>query len=86
MMGAGWAACPTKEHWRDPAPLWLVESKIAAIGLCCDSIRVESVAVPPLGCGLEWLGRPPVGLLLEAAAWRWQLMRWLLYDLGKGGR
>ena len=78
----GWILhVPTKRHWRDPSPLDLVATSVAAIGAACERRGIREVAVPPLGCGLGGLDPSKVlPLVLEAAARHprvsWSLHRW----------
>lgn len=48
---------PTKRHWRSPARLVDIEAGLAALVAEIRERGIESVAVPPLGCGnggLDW--------------------------------
>ncbi len=48
---------PTKRHWRDPSRLSDVEAGIADLVRVCREREIESIAIPPLGCGnggLDW--------------------------------
>ena len=48
---------PTKEHWRGPSRLEAIRSGIAYLAAHHREWDIESLAVPPLGCGeggLEW--------------------------------
>lgn len=45
---------PTKEHWKDPSPLWLVERGIGWLA-CRFAGPSQQVALPLLGCGLGGL-------------------------------
>ncbi len=46
---------PTKEHWIHPSRIEWVEDGLAALARTIRSEGLESVAVPPLGCGLGGL-------------------------------
>ena len=46
---------PTKEHWRDPSELQWVEAGLVALRQVVVESRAQSIAVPPLGCGLGGL-------------------------------
>lgn len=48
---------PTKDHWRQPANLTAIVEGLTHLERNCERWGVESLAVPPLGCGegqLEW--------------------------------
>lgn len=48
---------PTKEHWRSPSNLADIESGLDDLVTVLRKFDIQSVAVPPLGCGnggLEW--------------------------------
>jgi O-acetyl-ADP-ribose deacetylase (regulator of RNase III) len=58
---------PTKEHWRNPSKLEYVR-----IGLCdlvaqVRARHIQSIAIPPLGCGLGGLDWAVVAPLIEQA-------------------
>lgn len=46
---------PTKHHWRHPSPLNLVQASIQALFPLCESLRIDTVHVVRLGCGLGGL-------------------------------
>ena len=49
---------PTKAHWRSPSTYAFVETGLIALRHYLEENAVESIAIPPLGCGnggLEWL-------------------------------
>lgn len=43
---------PTKQHWRDPARLDYVQNSLYWFCNSYQDYGIESVAMPPLGCGL----------------------------------
>jgi O-acetyl-ADP-ribose deacetylase (regulator of RNase III) len=48
---------PTKRHWRQPSRLDDIKLGLAALAAEVRARKIESIAVPPLGCGsggLEW--------------------------------
>lgn len=48
---------PTKDHWRSKSKIDYVSDGLKALRLELQSGRIESIAMPPLGCGnggLEW--------------------------------
>lgn len=46
---------PTKRHWKGPSELEYIESGSVSLVLMVQSLGIESIAVPPLGCGLGGL-------------------------------
>lgn len=56
---------PTKEDWRKPARMELVEKLLAKVKRWCDKNPNEAAAVPALGCGLGGLS---YGFVRELAA------------------
>jgi O-acetyl-ADP-ribose deacetylase (regulator of RNase III) len=60
---------PTKKHWRQPSKLEYIALGLKDLVLQVQRLKIESIAVPPLGCGnggLEWSAVRP--LILEAFA------------------
>ncbi len=55
---------PTKRHWKQKSLLSDVEAALPELVNLCRSLKVASIAIPPLGCGLgglEWhVVRPKV--------------------------
>ncbi len=48
---------PTKEHWREKSKLSYIEEGLSALVLLLQQHHIQSVALPPLGCGnggLDW--------------------------------
>ena len=57
-----WVLCvPTKRHWNDPSQLADVVAGIEALRIEAERLRLATLAVPQLGCGLGGL--------------RWELVR-----------
>lgn len=51
-----WVLCfPTKQHWRNPARLELIEQGLLEFVRTYRARRIESAAFPQLGCGLGGL-------------------------------
>jgi len=71
---------PTKRHWRDKS--WLNDIAAGLKDLASEVRRldIESIAVPPLGCGLGGLEWPPVRRLIESAFQYLPDVRVLLYE------
>jgi O-acetyl-ADP-ribose deacetylase (regulator of RNase III) len=60
---------PTKDHWRQPSKLAFVADGLADLVQVVRAHEVESIAIPPLGCGnggLDWQVVRP--LILDAFA------------------
>lgn len=54
---------PTKKHWRQPSELEYVESGLQTFVEHFDTLRIESIAFPRLGCGngeLDWTTVKPL--------------------------
>ena len=50
---------PTKEHWRDPSPLWLIERSALIMLEHMEEFEIEHIYLPRPGCslgGLSWEG------------------------------
>ncbi|MBQ1047818.1 macro domain-containing protein [Micromonospora sp. C51] len=46
---------PTKRHWRDPSRMEDIEAGLEDLAKTIRALRIESIAVPALGCGLGGL-------------------------------
>lgn len=58
---------PTKRHWRQPSKLEYVRDGLGDLVAQVKRLKIESIAVPPLGCGnggLDWPAVRP--LIIEA--------------------
>jgi O-acetyl-ADP-ribose deacetylase (regulator of RNase III) len=54
---------PTKLHYKNPSKLKYIKSGLADLAICISKIGVQSIAVPPLGCGLgglRWFDVRPI--------------------------
>lgn len=69
---------PTKLHWRDPAKLRYVRAGLADMSRALAELRVESVALPALGCGLGGLDWEDVEPLIRATA-HGSSVRWVVF-------
>lgn len=58
---------PTKEHWRGKSKYEYIESGLAALVEEVERLGIQSIAVPPLGCGLGGLEWGRVRKMIEAA-------------------
>lgn len=71
---------PTKKHWRQPSRLEYVQSGLNALADDLKRLGIQSVAVPPLGCGLGGLSWTEVLPLIESAASRTPEITWQVYE------
>jgi O-acetyl-ADP-ribose deacetylase (regulator of RNase III) len=46
---------PTKRHWRDNSVLRDIEDGLTSLVKIIKSMKINSIAIPPLGCGLGGL-------------------------------
>jgi O-acetyl-ADP-ribose deacetylase (regulator of RNase III) len=49
---------PTKNHWRDASYLTDIRSGLESLAFEIDLLKISSIAIPALGCGLgglDWL-------------------------------
>lgn len=54
---------PTKKHWRQPSKLAYVRDGLRDLGTQIKRLSIESIAIPPLGCGnggLAWAAVRPL--------------------------
>ena len=56
---------PTKAHWRSKSKLIDVVTGLEALIDVLDDLHIESIAIPPLGCGLGGLQWSDVEPLIE---------------------
>lgn len=45
----------TKHHWSGPSDITLIERNLASLARDWDALRIQSLAIPPIGCGLGGL-------------------------------
>ena len=57
---------PTKRHWRDPSRVEDIDAGLRHLATTIRRLRVPSIAVPPLGCGLGGLDWHTVRPLIAA--------------------
>jgi O-acetyl-ADP-ribose deacetylase (regulator of RNase III) len=56
---------PTKQHWRQPSRLeWVRDGLVALKAVICEK-QIQSIAIPPLGCGNGGLAWAMVRPLIE---------------------
>lgn len=58
---------PTKGHWRDGSRLTDIEAGLTDLVTKGRALRIRSIAIPPLGCGLGGLDWNEVRPRIEAA-------------------
>ncbi|MFH1020847.1 MAG: macro domain-containing protein [Pseudomonadota bacterium] len=71
---------PTKNHWRGKSRLEDIKSGIAALIEEIKKLKINSVAIPPLGCGLGGLDWKIVRPLIEKALTEIPQVKVLLYE------
>lgn len=71
---------PTKRHWRSKSRMADIEAGLDALVEEVRRLRIRSVAVPPLGCGLGGLPWPEVQTRMRAAFERMPEVRWLVFE------
>lgn len=59
---------PTKRHWRDKSRLEDIKSGLKALTQTIKDHKINSIAIPPLGCGNGGLDWQEVRILVEAFA------------------
>lgn len=58
---------PTKKHWRNPSKLEYIRDGLDDLVQQVRALEIQSIAVPPLGCGHGGLDWEEVRPLIEAA-------------------
>jgi len=56
---------PTKQHWREPSTYDLISRGLQALTSCVQQMKIYSIAIPPLGCGLGGLDRNEVEAMIN---------------------
>jgi O-acetyl-ADP-ribose deacetylase (regulator of RNase III) len=46
---------PTKQHWRSPSEISYIQDGLIALKKAIQEYDIQSIAIPPLGCGLGGL-------------------------------
>lgn len=58
---------PTKQHWRAPSKIEYIQKGLADLVRLVDEYNIQSIALPPLGCGNGGLNWSQVQPLIEKA-------------------
>lgn len=58
---------PTKQHWRHPSKLEYIRDGLDDLVQQVRALEIQSIAIPPLGCGLGGLAWEDVRPLIDAA-------------------
>ena len=56
---------PTKYHWKDKSNLQDIRIGLLALKEQIEELKLESIAIPPLGCGLGGLSKKEVFSVIE---------------------
>jgi len=76
---------PTKVHWRSNASISHIESGLVDLVRVVKQENIQSIAIPPLGCGLGGLRWEDVRPLIEAAFRNLTDVEVVLYEPGSKG-
>ena len=71
---------PTKRHWREKSKMEYIESGLHALVGEINRLGIESIALPPLGCGLGGLDWGQVYLKIEQALAPLSLVKIFVYE------
>lgn len=71
---------PTKRHWRSKSRMDDIEAGLDALVSEVKRLGIQSIALPPLGCGLGGLSWPEVRDRIRAAAARVPEVKWLTFE------
>lgn len=77
---------PTKVNWRDKSRIDWIEEGLEALIETCQHMEVDSIAIPPLGCGLGGLDWKDVKPLIEEAFTELPDVQVLLYEPVTNGK
>lgn len=44
---------PTKDHWRFPSKLWMIQQNLAQLAECYEELCIDSLGLPLIGCGIK---------------------------------
>lgn len=56
---------PTKNHWKDPSPMWLIKRSAEQLVIAADRMHWEKIVLPRPGCGLGGLKWEDVKKMIE---------------------
>lgn len=70
---------PSKDDWRDPSKLEYIDEGIDALLMTVSRFKMQSVAVPALGCGLGGLEWSEVYNLLKDLDGNMPNVTWMIY-------
>lgn len=70
---------PTKADWRNPSRMEYIEAGLADLVRVIKELKIDSVAIPPLGCGNGGLDWPEVKSRIEGAVSAIPAVRVLLF-------
>lgn len=73
---------PTKDHWKNPSRMDYIETGLADLARQVTSLRIRSLAIPPLGCGLGGLQWRDVKPRIEATFQNLPDLRVLVFEPG----
>lgn len=72
---------PTKDHWRNSSKMEYITKGLAGLNECIKELGVQSVAIPPLGCGCgKLLWYQVRGEIKKAHDQWWQNFRIVVYE------
>ncbi len=71
---------PTKNHWKGKSKKENIESGLSDLVRVAKELNIQSIAIPPLGCGLGGLQWPDIRLLIENAFQQLPNVRVLLFE------
>ena len=71
---------PTKRHWRDPSRIGDINEGLSDLARIIDERRIQSIALPALGCGLGGLNWLDVRPLIENALDRYVDVAIFVYE------
>ena len=63
--GSDFVLFPTKQHWKNPSRIQWVDWGLEVLAEMIADKEIESIAIPPLGCGLGGLKWDTVKELIE---------------------
>ena len=73
---------PTKRHWRGKSRLEDIEAGLSALKKEIESLPIQSIAIPPLGCGLGGLNWEDVRTRLQSTLEEFDKIKIVLYEPG----